>query len=154
MRIKHVRNDGCAIKTSPGIISDMHTKREKERLRRFLAVKEIVMIGLVVMNVVLLVLEHFVPLTHEQLVAIEVFDAATALVFLAEFGFELYWAKDRGKYIRHHWFYLLAAIPVTTTLFEELRVVRLLRLLKLLKIFGHMRYERNTRLFEKSHFTR
>ena len=132
----------------------MHTKHGKLRLRRFLVAKEVVMIVLVAMNIVFLALEHFVPLTRSQIVAIEVFDVVTAVVFLAEFGFELYWAKDRGKYIRHHWFYLLAAIPITTTLFEELRVVRLLRLLKLLKIFGHMRYERNTRLFEKSNFTR
>lgn len=132
----------------------MHTKHGKLRLRRFLVAKEVVMIVLVVMNIVFLALEHFVPLTHAQIIAIEVFDVVTAVIFLAEFGFELYWAKDRGKYIRHHWFYLLAAIPITTTLFEELRVVRLLRLLKLLKIFGHMRYERNTRLFEKSNFTR
>ena len=132
----------------------MHTKHSRKRLRRFLAIKEVVMISLVVLNLIFLALEHVANLTHEQLVAVELFDIATAIVFLAEFAFELYWAKDRGKYIRHHWFYLLAAVPLPTTLFEELRVVRLLRLLKLLKIFGHMRYEHNTRLFEQSNFGR
>lgn len=132
----------------------MHTKRSREKLKRFLAVKEILMTTLVALNVLFLIVEHMEILSHDQLVAIEIFDIVTAVLFLAEFAFELYWAKDWGMYIRHHWFYLLAAIPVPTTLFEELRVVRLLRLFKLLKVFEHMRYERNTRLFEKSNFTR
>ncbi|HRC28548.1 MAG TPA: hypothetical protein PKV96_04150, partial [Candidatus Saccharimonas sp.] len=57
-------------------------------------------------------------------------------------------AKDHALYLRHHWFYLLAAVPVPSTTFELLRGIRALRLLKLFKIFAHMRYERNTRLFE------
>lgn len=130
------------------------TKRPSARLKRFLAIKEIAMMTLVALNLAFLALEHFAPLTHEQRFVIGIFDIMTAIVFLAEFGFEYYWAKDRAKYVRHHWFYLLAAIPISTTLFEELRTVRLLRLLKLLKLFGHMRYEHNTRLFEGSRFTR
>ena len=130
----------------------MHTKHGRARLRRFLAVKEIVMITLALLNLVFLGLEHLEVLSHEQLVAVELFDIATAVLFIAEFMFEWYWAKDRTKYIRHHWFYLLAAIPIPSTLFEELRLIRVLRLLKLLKVFGHMRYERNTRLFERAHF--
>ncbi len=130
------------------MVAASHSRRT--RLRRFLMVKEVVMMTLVAFNVIFLALEHFGSLSHEQLQAIEMFDIVTALVFLAEFGFELYWARDRRKYIRHHWFYLFAAVPIPTTLFEELRVVRVLRLLKLLKIFEHMRYERNTRLFERS----
>ena len=132
----------------------MHTPHSRWRLRRFLVIKEMVMIGLVLLNVAFLAMEHFLTLTHVQLVAIEIFDVATAIVFIGEFCFELYWARDRRRYVRHHWFYLFAAIPVPTVFFEELRVVRLLRLLKLFKIFGHLRYEHNTRLFEESDFRR
>lgn len=128
--------------------------QRKIRLKKFLTIKEIVMQLLVVCNLALLALEHFEILSHDILIAIEVFDVVTALLFIAEFWFEWYWAKDRRKYVRHHWFYLLAAVPIPSMLFEELRVVRVLRLLKLLKLFGHMRYERNTRLFEASDFTR
>ena len=96
-----------------------------------------------------LALEHFEQLTHEQLLMVELFDVVVGLVFLSEFVFEWYFARDRAKYVRHNWFYLVAAVPVPTTSFEILRGIRLLRLLKLLKIFAHMRYERNTRLFEK-----
>lgn len=127
--------------------------RAHKKLRRFLTHKEIVMITLVALNLLFLAIEHVVALTREQIIAIEIFDIVTALIFLAEFGFEWYWAKDRAKYVRYHWFYLLAAIPLPTALFEELRAIRLLRLLKLFKIFAHMRYEHNTHLFEKSNFT-
>ena len=83
--------------------------------------------------------------------AIELVDIATALIFLAEFIFEWYWARDRQQYMRQHWFYLLAAIPIPTTSFELLRGIRALRLVKLMKLFAHVRYERNTRLFETNH---
>jgi len=105
---------------------------------------------LVVLSFVFLALEHFERLSHEQLRAVEGFEIGVALLFLAEFFFEWHFARDRAKYLRHHWFYLIAAVPVPTTSFEILHGVRALRLLKLLKIFAHMRYEHNTRLFESS----
>lgn len=108
------------------------------------------MLVLVVMNLGFLAYEHFYEPPLEELRLIELFDIASALVFLAEFIFEWYWARDRRLYVRHHWFYLLAAIPIPTASFELLRGIRALRLLKLLKIFANMRYERNTILFEGS----
>jgi voltage-gated potassium channel len=128
----------------------VRTKTNKARLRRFLRDKEIFMNALVAANIALLVYEHFHEPPFAQLLLIDAFDILTALIFIAEFIFEWYWARDRRLYIRHHWFYLLAAVPVPTASFEILRGVRALRLLKLLKIFAHMRYERNTRLFEAS----
>ena len=112
--------------------------------------KEIFMNILVVANVVLLAYEHFHEPPLSELLLIDAFDIATALLFIAEFIFEWYWARDRKLYIRHHWFYLFAAVPIPTASFEILRGIRALRLLKLLKIFAHMRYDRNTRLFEAS----
>ena len=70
------------------------------------------MMTLIGLNLLLLAAEHLLPLTHAELLAIEIFDVATALLFLAEFGFEWYWARDQRQYVRHHWFYLLAAIPI------------------------------------------
>ncbi len=104
--------------------------------------------GLVLLSFIFLALEHFEKLSHEQLLAVEIFEVVVALLFLAEFIFEWHFARDRAKYFRHNCMYLLAAVPIPTTSFEVLRGVRMLRLLKLLKIFAHMRYERNTRLFE------
>lgn len=125
-----------------------YSSTSKHRLKRFLALKEIFMMMLVALNLALLAYEHFAEPPLDQMIFIEAFDIVTAIVFLAEFIFEWHWAKDRSLYFRHHWFYLLAAVPVPSTTFELLRGVRALRLLKLLKIFAHMRYERNTRLFE------
>lgn len=110
------------------------------------------MITLVILNLGFLAVEHFWQLPHEYVIIIQWFDVLTAVIFLAEFAFELYFARDRKKYIKYHWFYLFAAVPVPSVFFEELRAVRLLRLMKLLQVFAHMRYEHNTRLFEKNGF--
>lgn len=124
-----------------------HTKKQRARLHLFLIVKEVVMLTLVLFSFVFLAFEHFEVLDHDQLHAIEVYEVVVALIFLAEFMFELYFAKDRAKYWRSHWFYLIAAVPIPTESFELLKGVRALRLLKLLKIFAEYRYDRNTRLF-------
>ena len=130
------------------LISTMHSRKQLKKLRRFLAVKEAVMFTLVALSFCFLALEHFETLSHQQLLAVEWFDVVVGVIFLAEFLFEWYYARDRARYVRHYWFYLIAAVPVPTASFEILRAIRLLRLLKLLKIFAHLRYEHNTRLFE------
>lgn len=107
---------------------------------------------LVILNLLLLFIELSYHLDHVYVIWIEIFGIATAIIFLIEFWFEWYYAKDRTRYVRHNWFYLLAAVPIPTALFEELRAIRSLRLLKLLEIFAHMRYEHNTRLFERNNF--
>ena len=124
--------------------------KQKRRVRQFLFVKEVIMLTLVAMSFIFLALEHFEVLSHEQLHAIEIYEIVVSLLFLAEFLFELYYAKNRSKYWRSHWFYLLAAIPIPTESFEILKGIRFLRLLKLTKIFAEYRYDRNTWLFEKS----
>ncbi len=124
-------------------------KQQKQRLHQFLLVKEIIMLSLVAVSFGLLALEHFEQLTHNQLLAVDVYEVVVALIFMAEFCFELYYAKNRKKYWRTHWFYLIAAIPVPTESFELLKGIRVLRLFKLLKVFAEYRYDRNTWLFEE-----
>lgn len=128
-----------------------HTKKGLARLRRFLLVKEVIMLILVALSFVFLALEHFEVLSSEQLLAIETYEIVVAVIFLTEFTFELYFAKDRRKYWRTHWFYLIAAVPIPTESFELLKGIRALRLLKLMKIFAEYRYDRNTTLFESGH---
>lgn len=111
-------------------------------------VKEVIMLSLVAVSLVLLVLEHFETLSTVQLHYVDIFEITISLLFLVEFFFEYYYARDRALYVKHHWFYLLAAIPIPTQTFEALHGIRALRLLKLFKIFAHTRYERNTRLFQ------
>lgn len=127
----------------------MHTPKQKRRLKRFLLIKEATAFTLVGISFVLLVLEHLERLSEPQLRAVELYEIILGLLFLIEFSFELHFARDRRKYWRQHWFYLLASIPIPTQTFEVLRGIRLLRLLRLFKVFAHFRYEENTRLFEK-----
>ena len=127
----------------------MASKKQKQRVRRFLLTKEIIMVVLALLCLAGLVLEHLEHLSEAQLYALEVFEITVGLIFLAEFVFELYHAKDRWKYWRHHWYFLLAAVPLPTQTFDVLRGVRLLRLLRLFKIFAHLRYENNTWLAER-----
>lgn len=125
------------------------TVSQKRKLRRFLFIKEMIMTVLVVGSFVFLALEHFEQLTDSQLAGVEVYEITVAFIFLSEFLFEWYYARDRRRYLRTHWFYLIAAVPVPTATFELLKGIRLLRLLKLLKIFATYRYEHNTRLFSR-----
>lgn len=126
----------------------MRKRKNLLKLRRFLLAKEIIMLSLVAVSFILLGLEHFEHLSHEQLLAAETFEIIVSLLFLAEFLFEWYFSRDRRFYFRHHWYYLLAAIPIPTASFEVLKGIRAIRLLRLFKIFAHLRYERNTRLFQ------
>lgn len=96
-----------------------------------------------------LALEHLEHLNEWQLYALEYFEYFVGFVFLVEFGFELYFARDRKKYFVHHWFFLIAAFPVPSMSWDILRGVRLLRLFRLLKIYEHLRYEHNTWLFAR-----
>ncbi len=110
--------------------------------------KEAIMIILAILCLAGLVLEHFEKLTESQLYALEAFEIIVGVLFIIEFSFELYYAKDRKKYWRHHWYFLIASVPLPTQTFDALRGIRILRLLRLFKIFAHLRYEENTWLFE------
>lgn len=110
------------------------------------------MISLLVIHIALFAVENSITLDGEILAAIYIFDIGLAVLFLAEFLFELHFAKNKKQYFRHHWLYLLAAIPAPLMMFEQVRYIRALRLVKLISIFAHMRYEYNTYLFEKHGF--
>lgn len=122
--------------------------KQKGKLQRFLLIKEVIMMLLLGLSFLFLALEHLEKLSDSQLAMVDIYEIMLAFIFLAEFVFELRFAKDKARYWRTHWFYLLASIPVPTTMFEVLKGIRALRLLRLLKIFTTYRYERNTRLFE------
>ena len=128
----------------------MHTAKQKRHLRLFLFCKEAIVLILVLSSLLFVGLEHFNKLTHEQMLMIEIFEVIVGLLFIGEFAFELHHAKDRRKYVKYHWFYLFAAIPIPLESFELLRGIRALRLLKLAKAYSHLKYEYNTHLFDKS----
>ena len=128
--------------------------KSKARLKRrwFLVTKEVVMMLLALLCLAGLALEHLEHLNEQQLYQLEVFEIIVGVIFLVEFGFEWYFFKNRLTYWRHHWYFLLSAVPLPTQTFEILRSIRLLRLVRLFKIFAHLRYEENTWLFEKKRY--
>jgi len=125
----------------------MKKHKPNHKLQLFLLVKEIILMTLLVISLACLALEHFERFTEEQLQMVEVYEFVLAFIFMGDFIFEWYHAKDRRQYWRHNWIFLLAAIPLPNALAEYLRAVRFIRLLRLFKIFAHMRYEYNTKLF-------
>lgn len=128
----------------------MHTAKQKRNLRIFLYCKEAVVMLLVASSLLFVGLEHFGNLSHRQLLMIEAYEITLGMLFIGEFLFELHHAKDRQHYIKYHWFYLFAAIPIPMESFEILRGIRALRLAKIAKVFSHLRYEHNTHLFDKT----
>jgi len=127
----------------------MHTTKQKRTLRIFLYAKEAFVLTLIALSFLFVGLQHFGDLTHDQLLRVELYEISVALLFLAEFIFEWYHAKNRPYYIKHHWYYLLAAIPIPIESFELLKGIRALRLIQIIKAFSHLRYEYNTHLFSR-----
>ncbi len=128
----------------------MHSKRDLTRLRRYMFIKEVVMTFLVFVGFGTVIIEHLEVIEGEQLLIIDAIDVTIALIFLWEFWHEWYYARDRRKYLRYNWYYLLAAIPIPSQAIEILRGIRLLRLLRLAEEFARWRYEHNTHLFDRS----
>ena len=106
------------------------------------------MVALAILCLMGLILKHLEKLDQSQLLALDWFELFVGLLFLIEFFVELHFARDRKKYWRAHWYFLLASIPLPMQAFDVSRGLRVLRLLRLFKVFAHLRYERNTWLLE------
>ena len=124
----------------------LRTRLSKFELKKLLAVKELAMSVLVLIGFVLLALEHIEKLSVDQLYAAEAFDVLVGCIFLAEFFVELHFAKDKRRYWRQHWLFLLASIPLPFQTVQILRGIRLVRLLRLFDLVTHWDYEHNTKL--------
>lgn len=61
-------------------------------------------------------------------------DFVIALIFLADFLWDLWHAPDKKKYWREHWYELLASIPFESPVFEALRGLRVLRIVQVVRI--------------------
>lgn len=105
------------------------------------------MVALAVLCLIGLAFEELGWLANDQIGWLNVFEITVGLIFLGEFIFELYYAKNRKKYLRRHWFYLIASVPLPLQAFDLLRGLRVFRLIRLLQVYAHLRYEHNTRLF-------
>lgn len=112
----------------------------------WLVIKEYVLIGLVLLSFVLLAFEHFNLLSATQMQWVEAYEIALGFIFIADFAYELHLSTDKRRYLRHNWFFLLAAIPLPSGLADVLRSVRLLRIIRLARATAHLEFARHNHI--------
>ena len=91
-----------------------------------------------------LVLYEFIGNPSEaRIVTIQHIDFWIAIAFLVDFTISLITTRDKQKYVRHNWYFLLAAIPLTDAIAESLRGIRALRLIRLIRAGEHLGFEQS-----------
>jgi voltage-gated potassium channel len=86
-----------------------------------------------------LLLELFVPMSHELTRLLLIIDDAICVVFLIDFGVRFYRAPDKLHFMKWGWIDLLASIP-TAHMFHAGRAFRLVRVLRVLRAFRSVRH--------------
>ncbi len=120
------------------------TKSQKRQIHRRMVRKEICITALVLLSFGLLIYEWLWDPSRRFLVAIDMYEIILGCLLISEFFVELHHAKNRHKYWRQNWLFLLASIPIPITMFEVFRGIRLIRLLRFAKAFEHIDYEYNS----------
>ena len=105
---------------------------------------EIMMALLVLLSLLTLLSINVLSLTPAQQTTLNMADIVVGAVLLVEFFVRFALSKHKGKYLRHNWWYLLAAVPIATPVTTLLRSLRLLGLVKMLHIGIHLREEIET----------
>lgn len=106
----------------------------KKRSLRVIVWDDIVMMILALVSGYLLALEFTANLTETQMTSLMFADTAIALVFLSEFIIKFSRAEQKLSFLKSHWWYLLASIPITTPITQALRLIRLLSLIRLVRL--------------------
>jgi voltage-gated potassium channel len=110
---------------------------------------EAIIVLLALTSCVLLVFELIADVSREQMVWIERADLAIALAFLTEFTVRIVRADDRRRFLRRHWWELLAAIPITNGAAQALRSVRLFRIIRIVRLLRLARLTARVRILIK-----
>lgn len=106
----------------------------------FIFYKEIVFTMLALMSVFLLGYEYLANPSEEVVKLIYSFDFIVAILFLTDFCVHFYLAKDKKKYFKYNWYFLLASIPLVYGWAEILRTLRILGLIRLFRAGEHLKY--------------
>jgi len=106
----------------------------KARRKRPPIWSDIVVIAFAIASMVLLALELHGAQSATHVRLIHTFDLFVALFFLGDFTFRLRAVKNKGRFLLWHWWELLAAVPVTTTVTQALRGLKLLRVFELISV--------------------
>ena len=100
--------------------------------------KELTLGVLAVLSVGLVLFELLGHPSGQQTKDIAHVDFGIACTFLLDFALSLSATRNRRQYLRHNWYFLLAAIPFTDTVTESLRVLRVLSLVRLVRAGEHL----------------
>ena len=101
--------------------------------------KDVAISMLALLSAALLVFEFSADLLVGQLRILYTIDLVIALIFLADFTYELVKAQDKKHYLKNNWYLLIASIPITESVFQALRSVQLLRLLRIIRLYARIK---------------
>lgn len=99
--------------------------------------------SLVLISLSLFGVELFFNPSEQRLETIERVHIVIAAILLAEFFIRLYLSAHKRYYLRHNWWFLFAAIPLSTALTKTLRSVRLISLVRVATVGEHIIYEKH-----------
>lgn len=96
-------------------------------------------IVLIIVDTFLLLLITFYNLNPTTALYIVYFDLCVCMVLFVEFVFRIRNVEDKKTYIKHHWYDIVAMIPLDFVFYQYLFAFRLLRLIRLVRIFALFR---------------
>lgn len=133
---------------SGGLAVDVEGKRYQVSLGRW----EVLVQVLVVLNMIAFAFETLPTLAPEWRTALWYFEVFSVAVFTIEYGFRLWLARPRWKYVTS--FYgivdLLAILPFYLMLAFDLRSLRAFRLLRLFRMFKLVRFTQAAHRFRRA----
>ena len=124
----------------------MKKAKPSAKTLRWLVIKEYLLLTLVLLSFAFLGFEYFGHLSTAQLRWIEWYEIVLGCIFIIDFVYELQLATDKRAYVRHNWFFLLAAIPVPSNLADALRLIRFLRIIRLFRATAHLEFARHNHI--------
>lgn len=101
--------------------------------------RDVAIATLAIISAGLLVLELSAELSSAQSQLFFQIDVIVALIFLADFAYELLSAHDKKRYLKGNWYLLLASVPLSGSVFQALRSVQLLRLLRIVRLYARIK---------------
>lgn len=114
------------------------------------------MIVLALLSVVMVFVEIIGNINPGQEQIIQSVDLTIALIFLGDFIYNWKNSKDKKVFLHKYWWELLAAIPITTTTTQALRVLKIAEIFPLIEMFRFARLFIRLRMiiFESEKFTK
>lgn len=112
----------------------MRGMKKSQPVYRRALYNDAIVITFALASIAFLALELIGEVSSSALSWIRVADTIIALFFLLEFFTRLKHARDKRRFIILHWWELLAAIPVTSTITQALRGARLVRVVEVVSV--------------------